>query len=294
MPKSILRQFIEIITRSGIFLSFGAALTTYMSTLLLNLKFDLGIFLASFFITFSIYNFNRKTDEKEDFISYPERFSFVVKHSRYLFIGALISCIFAVLIAFNRSIETAAILISPLIIATLYGVAWVPKPLNEKVKFRRLKEIPILKDFFVALGWFAIPFLATYYWFESITISTWLVASFIFIRIYIGAVIFDVRDVTGDKMTGIKTLPVLIGEKRTILLLTLLNTASLFLFLFITYQGLLPSFMNIINIGISLYGYMFLYLSASHMVNKKFLCDVIVDGEYIMAGLLALIGVMFF
>lgn len=294
MTKSTLHKFIEAITRSGIFLSLGAVLMALMSALLLNLKFDLGLFLISFLITFAIYNFNRKTDEKEDFISYPERFSFVVKHSKILFTGAVVSCVLAFSLAFTRNIDTVVFLSIPLIMAILYGVNWVPKNLRKKIKFQRLKEIPVLKDLVVAFGWFAIPFLSVSYWSSSITIATWLIALFILIRIYIGATIFDVRDVLGDKLTGIKTLPVLIGEKRTILFLTLFNTASLFLFLFITSQDLLPNFMNVINIGISLYGYLFLYLSASHMVGKKFLCDVIVNGEYIIAGLLALIGIMFF
>jgi len=293
MSKSAFQHFLDAITRSGIFLSLGASLTTYMSTLILNLKFDLGLFLASFLITFSIYNFNRKTDEKEDFISYPERFSFVVKYSKYLFGGALISCILAILIALSRGIETAIVLIIPLAIATLYGVSWVPKSLNKKVKFRRFKEIPIFKDLLVALGWFAIPFLTVYYWSGSITIATWLIALFIFIRIYIGATVFDVRDIIGDKLTGIKTLPVLIGEKKTMFFLAILNTLSLFFFLYITLQGLLPPFMNVINIGVSLYGYLFLYL-AIIKINKKFLCDVIVDGEYSLLGLLAFLGVTFY
>ena len=292
MAKSILNRFIEAITRSGIFLSLGATSMTYMSTLLLNLKFDLGLFLISFLITFAIYNFNRKTDEKEDFINYPERFSFVVKYSKFLFTGAVISCILAFLLAFTRNINTVAFLLVPLIMATLYGVNWVPKNLKKKIKFRRLKEIPILKDFVVAIGWFAIPFFTASYWSSVITLTTWLAGLFILIRIYIGATIFDVRDILGDKLTRVKTLPVLIGEKKTILFLALFNTASLILFLILTSQGFLPDFMNIINIGISLYGYLFLYLSASHMVSKKFLCDVIVDGEYIIAGLLALIGTM--
>lgn len=293
MPKSVFQRFLDTLTRSGIFLSIGASLTTYMSTLILNLKFDLGLFLMSFLITFSIYNFNRKTDEKEDFISYPERFSFVVKYSKFLIIGAFISCISAILIAFTKSIETVIVLIIPLVIATLYGVSWVPKTLNKKIKFRRFKEVPILKDMLVALGWFAIPFLPAYYWFSTITIVTWLIALFIFIRIYIGATIFDIRDVIGDKLTGIKTLPVLIGEKKTLFLLAILNTLSLFSFFYITMQGLLPSFMNVINIGVSLYGYLFLYL-ATLKINKKFLCDVVVDGEYILLGLLAFFGVTFF
>lgn len=282
----------DSVVYSGLFISLGAVLTTYMSAMLSNVRFDLGLFSIAFLNTFSIYNFNRKTDEKEDSISHPRRFTYFAKHARYLFVGVVISYLLAVAISMTRNFETTIILVVPLILVIFYGANWIPSSLSGPRKLHRLKQIPIVKDLLVAFGWSLIPFLVASYWSFPISLTTWLTALFIFGRIFIGAVVFDIRDTVGDKATGITTLPLLIGTKRTILSLAFVNSLSAVLFFYATFQGLLPQFMNWINVGVTLYGYVFLYLAATRF-DKKLLCDVIVDGEYILLGLLALGAVSF-
>ena len=46
-------------------------------------------------VSFSVYNLNRKTDEKEDEINHNERFSFTKKFEKHLFYAALVSYVVA-------------------------------------------------------------------------------------------------------------------------------------------------------------------------------------------------------
>jgi 4-hydroxybenzoate polyprenyltransferase len=90
----------------------------------------------------------------------------------------------------------------------------------------RLKDLPYLKSLLapVAIAVVLVPWPAL----ESGNVSRqkeWLVFWWIFLILTINALVFDYRDIIGDRFTGTKTIPVLLGHRRTRGLLLLLAGA---------------------------------------------------------------------
>jgi 4-hydroxybenzoate polyprenyltransferase len=93
----------------------------------------------------------------------------------------------------------------------------------------RLKDLPYLKSLLApaAIAIVLVPWPA---W-ESGNIvrqKVWLVFFWIFLILMINALIFDYRDIVGDRVNGTKTIPAWLGHRRTRGLLMLLSAVLIF------------------------------------------------------------------
>jgi len=100
---------------------------------------------------------------------------------------------------------------------------------------------------------------------------------------FINTVLFDVRDVVGDALNDVKTIPVVIGIKKTrrfllILQSSLLVWLALFLDSFSRYYVIL-----IISM---IYGYLYIIYFCCENEHNGVLRDVLVDGEWIIMSVL--------
>jgi 4-hydroxybenzoate polyprenyltransferase len=90
----------------------------------------------------------------------------------------------------------------------------------------RLKDLPYLKSLLapvvIAIVLVLWPVLESEKGMEQ---KQWLVFTWIFLILTINALVFDYRDIDGDRLTGTKTIAVLLGQRRTRDLLALLAGA---------------------------------------------------------------------
>jgi len=94
---------------------------------------------------------------------------------------------------------------------------------KNKRKIFRLREIPMAKIFIISIVWSVTSYLLPYVYSKPV-ISGEEILLMIFERIlfvFAITVPFDIRDIESDKKTGLKTLPILIGEKRSLMLASL-------------------------------------------------------------------------
>ncbi len=258
---------------SNIYLSIGASCLTYVVIKLFGYPVDFIPMLILFFTTFFIYNLNRKTDLDEDNLNCPERVKFTEAYG-YLFPLSVVGYVFALTLALNHNFMTFLMSLIPAILGLVYSVF-------------RLKKIFLLKDIIVALGWASIPFVVGAYFklsglFTSVTI--WILFLFVFVRVFITTVVFDIRDSSGDKIHRIKTLPNILGIKKTRYFLYIINILfGLFLLLTI-YINILSSLACILSF-IVIYCHFYIFL-IGRINNDKLVYGILVDGEYILMGIL--------
>jgi 4-hydroxybenzoate polyprenyltransferase len=93
----------------------------------------------------------------------------------------------------------------------------------------RLKDLPYLKSLLApgAIAIVLVPWPAL----ESGNVprqKEWLIFSWIFLILSINSLVFDYRDIVGDRMIGTKTIPSWLGHRRTRGLLMLLSAALVF------------------------------------------------------------------
>jgi 4-hydroxybenzoate polyprenyltransferase len=169
----------------------------------------------------------------------------------------------------------------PLLSGLIYSTPIFPKGF----RYRRLKEIPVAKSLLVAFAWALPPaLLPVYIAGASPDLVTLAVILFFFSLVFINTVLFDIRDVEGDRATGVRTIPVCIGVTNTKILLTLVNILFGGAVVALLYSRIPLIYLGMLIIGmIYAQAYIMLYQKVS---TGNLQCDLIADGQFIVLALL--------
>jgi 4-hydroxybenzoate polyprenyltransferase len=289
MSAGRIKGFFVFLAYSNILLALGSAMAAFSVSIIIGFPLtDIAPFAIIFSITFSIYNINRQTDDLEDRINHPDRQAFSKKFKKPLLMAAMIAYALAVILAFERGFETLVACLFPILIVGAYSIKWMPNTLRSRLKFSRLKDILIIKNLVIAFTWASMIFVLLSYYHAPVSVAVLTMFCFLFFRFLINTIMFDLRDTVGDKMSNVKTLPVVFGEARTKRYLYVLNAfLGVFLLAAAFFRLSAPLPLLFINIS-TLYG--FYYISQFGKMDSKFLADVIVDGEYFFIVLLAIVS----
>ena len=271
-----LNDIVSFLMASSIFLSISGVLMLYLSFTILEVTLKPILLCAMFFVIYSVYSLNRVTDQEEDAVNMPERSALVQGNEKLLLILAVVSYIVALFLGWLESPFAALILLVPIVLGIAYS-----KDVFSIFGIPRLKDILFVKSFVVALSWTAcLTFLPALY-LENLT-KLWFVLPFLFIKVFINTLLFDVRDVTGDAMNGVNTVPVAIGVSGTRwLLLTIQSLLALWTILFL---NLFTDYYPVL-IASMIYGYLYILYFCTENNRNKILLDILVDGEWIIMGI---------
>ena len=242
--------------------------------LLYNSTIVPSLLLAAFLVTFGVYGLNKVTDQAEDSINKPEwttrRTDYYLKFSITTMIAGLLIGLFEGLLAF-------VFLAMPLLIGILYSIT-ISKTIP------RLKEITGVKNLVVAISW-GLPscFLPAGLNFDPV--KTTVIFCFIFTRVFVGSVLFDVLDAKGDGASGVQTIPVKVGLTQTKKILFMLNSLSLLLPVWCLWSGVLANFVPVFIFGV-VYGYLAIWLFYSSQCSRL-AAGLMLDAEWLPIVLIA-------
>ncbi len=286
---NLARRFLEALVLSNAFLSLGIAFTAFSLIYFSSPASDLSILLVVFLMTSSMYSLNRLTDEGEDKVNNPKRGPFISRYKIPIIAFSVIAYALAALIALAKNLGTFLLVIAVLIISVSYSVKFVPTSLSEITRFRRFKDIFIGKNLVIASVWATTMVLLplSYMSIEVLTLSSACLFAFVFMRSLVNTIFFDIRDIAGDCASSVKTIPVVLRIHKTRLLLIFFNLIVSLLLASAVLLTILPASASILHVS-TLYSLAYLYLIGK--VNMDDLCDFIVDGEYLVIGLLPLIA----
>jgi len=281
-----LDNFISLLVSSSLLIAINAFLKTYFSFLLFDASPNLNLFLAAFFVTFAVYNLNKLTDKEEDSLNAPERAFFIRGREKILIIVSMISYLFAIILGTLENFIAVLVLLFPLCAGICYSVKISPN-------IPRLKDLFLVKSFIVALCWtFGVTFLPIIHLNKGSGIIVFLIFYFFFAKSFINTVLFDIRDIKGDKKNNIKTLPVVIGKEKTKRLLLIINSSFIPWLLISTYLSLFSVY--IIPLVFSIFhGYWCINYFSNNSERNKYLLDIMVDGEWFFVVSLCFLELVF-
>ncbi|HXW98554.1 MAG TPA: UbiA family prenyltransferase [Methanomicrobiales archaeon] len=270
------QEFLDLLVFSSVYLALECVAMAYISCYLQQVPWSPECIIIPFLIAFAIYNLNRKTDEDEDAINREDRYSFTKKYERSLF-GISIAGI-GVSLALSAFHNPVSVLVTlfPFICGTLYSVRWLPAGLP----YRRLKEIPFVKNLMVGIAWSVfLGFLPVTLAGSAPDLRTLIVCLLFFFWGILASTIPDIRDRVGDEKTGTRTIPVIFGEKRTKGILTFLNLVF-GIPLFLLGLGVLSVLRAVFLGATALYAEGCIRLIGV-LPSTDFICDILADGQYI-------------
>lgn len=209
-------KLFSFLINSNIYISFAAALLAFETQIQLGMKPQLHPYVfIIFFATLFEYNIHRlilvltnKDGLNHDRHSWikknPEQFYFVVFFSIIGFLASILLAKVQVLFA-----------LAPIGLLTIF----YSLPFFKKIKYVfRLREIPFLKIFLISFVWSVVtillPIIQSNITYDKGHILLMLIERFIFV--FAITIPFDIRDISDDRVSGLKTIPILIGQKKSI------------------------------------------------------------------------------
>ncbi len=265
----MLSKSLGCLTSTSLFLAFNGALVTVFSFFLYGQPVVPDIVLAAFLLTFSVYGLNKTTDRVEDSVNSPHRASMAPRYYLVSSVAAMLGCL---AIGALNGPRVFLILLIPLIVGLVYSVR-VTKIMP------RIKEIVGLKSFVVALSWALTGALLPSAFQDVPLEKIVLVFAYVFVQLLVNTVIFDSFDVKGDKVSGVTTIPMVLGRHRTKILLAAANTTLILWVAYCISTGLFVSFMPALVFGV-LYSYLMIeFLTSRH--HHRLSAELFLDGQWI-------------
>src|SRR5215217_3222541 len=218
MVKKILLPILDFLLFSNLFIAVCAVAQGMVTYHLLNVKPDKYILAILFFGTLSVYNFSMllskpKKPENSPFV----RVRWIFSHHRLIISITLISVLCLIPLGLlYLSIEAKLLMIFTSVLALGYNIPFLTLN-HQKIG---LRNIPGIKLFLIALVWSVscvlLPIVELEHNLEIniSTAETLLLVSKRFLFIAAITIPFDIRDLFQDKLYELKTIPVMLGEKK--------------------------------------------------------------------------------
>ncbi len=270
----------DYLTHTSYLIGLAAPSFLISFLVLLGLPLDWQLLVVAFLMAFPSYNINKMTDAAEDKISLPRRVAFLKAHKGAVKWVSIIGYSIGLVMAFAHNAASGILFLLP----PLFVVAYSMK--NFLIPGSRWKEITGFKNVSVTALW---AFLMASYpavWFGTpLDIRHAIIFTFVFFKFIGNMLVFDIRDMKGDSANGIRTIPIVLGVGKTLVLLHALNIAAFLAMVVPAYMGILDATAYFISLVCVYSGF---YLLKVGKWNMLFVADILSDGEFVVMAMLAL------
>ena len=214
-------KLFSFLSVSSLFIGAHGFFKTYVAFILLGMNPSILVCIVVFLITFCVYSLDKIADIDKDITNMPQRRSFLHGRKRLVLACSFAAYLLAFMISLLNKPLTLPLVFLPFIANAFYG-----RKLYKGIP--RLKDIPIVKNIVVALTWASVTVLMpAMHLANPATKTVALVFYFVLIKTLVDNVLYDVRDIKGDRENGVKTMAALMGEQRTVFVLFAANSTLL-------------------------------------------------------------------
>ena len=206
----------SFLINSNIYISFAASVLAIETQIQLGMRPQLHPYVfIIFFATLFEYNIHRLilVLTNKDALNH-HRHSWIKKNPKQFYFVVFFSII-GFLVSILLAKERVLIALAPIGLLTIF----YSLPFFKKLKYVfRLREIPFLKIFLISFVWSVVtillPIIQSNITYDIGHLLLMLIERFIFV--FAITIPFDIRDISDDRVSGLKTIPILIGQKKSI------------------------------------------------------------------------------
>ncbi len=287
--KSTLYRFFEnvgdFIVESSLYLSLGAVSMCYSSLVFQDVKPSATILSIAFLYVFAVHVFNRYHERLKDEFFDPAKTRFFRDYGKVLIISAMIAALTALYLSYVLGVIDFLLLLFSYMMGIIYSIRIVPERLYPFIKYKRLKDVPGSKDFFVAFAWawviVLIPMLnkETFLSYDSLSILI-----FVLFIVFIRSVVFDIVSIEGDRIVGRETIPIFIGSKRTQMILLLFSIIIGIYMISSAFFELVPTLGYYLILS-PIFMVLCLYAFQKRRIQASRLFEAMIDTNFIIVGI---------
>ena len=229
LEKMLISFWKEFIFGGHLF-ALGAVSVVAMCSLLFGLPIGPDLLLVTYLIFYPIYLYDYTQGAADDLLTNSVRAKYLSGNKKTYIVVAGSFAVLTMLFLHYTNRTTMLLGFVVLVLGLLYSSY-----------FKKItKKIVAFKNFFVSSVWALLVLFFFFYYSIPITKAALIMAGFVFTRMVAIQILFDVRDIDGDRKNGLLTIPVVMGDHKEFGLLKFLNFASIALLVFSVYFGLLP------------------------------------------------------
>ena len=299
-PVNRLKRSVDVLSTLNIFVATAAVFMYLTSCLMQGIAPTVSCMLISFFYFLSMYLWNSLTSIETAQHLGIARYRFYSEHRTFLYTTVALCTVLIIMISGLGSRNLFYLMLFATFAGSVYHVTIVPQFLRKIVRYGKLKDIPTSRDLFVALAWAIVLTFIPYAGIGMPTLSLATIVSFmlLFELAYLRSLIFDLRDIEGDRIMGRETLVTIIGENRVIkaILFVIMITMAICALspLFISpIPEKAGSWRFVFQIFPFLYLLIFVHLNREHRVSRSNYFNLLADGQFYISGISALISTLF-
>jgi len=222
--------------------------------------------------TLFVYSADRLADVDADAANLPARAAFARRHGRRLLAGSTVLYTVAVALAAARGVPWAGFLALPVVAVAVYSGF-------------RAKRVFLAKNLLVGAAWAAVPLGVGAHARRLGDPHVWVVAAWVGAVITVAAVVFDVKDVPGDRAAGIDTVPVRYGPAVARRVAAVANLGLALGVVALVATGVVPSQFLVF---LALHVYVAAYVPFAAPDRSALFYGLVVDGEHVVLAALVL------
>jgi len=288
--KGLLSQVYREIVLGGHLLALGTVSIAYTSSILMGHFPTVDLLFMAYLFSYGAYTINRSVEIDQDALANPIRTEYLQRRKRYL-PGLAVTC-FGVgyALAALRNLTFFIALLMPLLLSLMYSVG--SNRLEPIIGVKKLKERLFVKNLAISFGWSLIPILVGLYY-QEITSILILFSPYVFLRLMVNTIFFDVRDRDGDSKFGIRTLPTVYGIRASFAAMTAVDILSTTYTVALVALKMMPMY-TAFALFLPAYSASYRWLARRPNANINMLCDTVADGEYAIWGPLMHLGRIIF
>jgi (E)-4-hydroxy-3-methyl-but-2-enyl pyrophosphate reductase len=285
----LIKQGLKFLLLSNFMVALGAFCLSYAANMLSGIAPDVVHSSLAFLYIYAMRIFNRFLDKGAGTYNDPERAGFYINHKVFLVSSGIAAIIVALIISFKAGLPVLLAMAGLSALGVIYSVPLVPLSFRHLWRYSKMKDIPGSKSLLEALAWAAVivllPLLEPLkmHW-----LNVMIVFFFVLSAAFVRAAFFDVLEVQGDMIVGVETLPITLGEKRTISLLKyIIIAAALVLIIALLFRAVgLFSFLMLVPLFVLA---SLLRTYEKGRIQHGPLLEFLIEGNFLIAGFLALI-----
>jgi 4-hydroxy-3-methylbut-2-enyl diphosphate reductase len=282
----VIKKVLTFLLYSNLWVALGAFSLTHAATLMAGRAPDwIHPFLAALYI-WAMRILNRFLDKGAGTYNEPDRAHFYRKNRNVLILCGMGAVAVALVLAWSLGAFVLAAVAGVSALGLVYSLPIVPVRRKDRWKTAKIKDIPGSKTFSESLAWGVV--IALIPLLESGE-APWdaAVISFIFVLAManVRSALFDIFQVQGDLIVGVETLPITIGEKKTLKILKTALVVSGIIVIGGAVSGIVSPFgfvmvLVLLTFGLTLKAY------EKRWVYSGPRLEALVEGNLILSGIL--------
>ena len=279
----------RFLVMSNLAAAAGAFSFSYAVLCLAGGRTDLIFPLMAALYIYAMHVFNRFLDKGAASYDDPDRAKFQKQYRILLILMGSIAMGTALTLSFVTGLGTFMVLAGLSFFGVVYSIPLVPKGAGSRYRFVKIKDIPGSRSLSEALAWVAVMvFLPLFSGSPGSFLSVGIAAIIVFSFSYARAVLFSLFQLQGDLMVGTETLPITLGEKRTLTLFKRVLLGAALLLTFSSFLGLVNPIFYRMLIPLSTL-LLCLYTYEKQWFSPGIVLEGLVECNFLLAGLLILL-----